>query len=72
MDEWRPQEALDLGSVVPPSVRDSSESEEEGEGHEMLGNAAQVRAYNELTKVKNIEEIELGRYTMETWCMLCS
>lgn len=36
------------------------------EGHEMF-HAKAVQAYEELTKMKNINKIELGRYEIETW-----
>lgn len=45
---------------------DDEHSEEEGEGHEDF-DPAQLREHEEFTKVKNIADIELGKYEMETW-----
>ncbi|KAK2079808.1 nucleoside triphosphate pyrophosphohydrolase ham1 [Prototheca wickerhamii] len=45
---------------------DEEHSEEEGEGHEDF-DPQQLREHEEFTKVKNIEEIELGQFEMETW-----
>ena len=69
-DEWKSIDDLDLDTVVLPGTYNFSESEEEveGEGHEVLGDHNAIREHNELTKVKNINEVELGRYCMKAWC----
>lgn len=77
MDIWVPLESLDLNTVIPPEPIDMSDpkarkrklleeySEEEGD-HEGL-NLQDLRMHEELTKVKNIEYLEMGKYVMETW-----
>ena len=77
MDEWVPLEKLDLDTVIPPDPIDPNDpkskkrryedhSEEEGEGHEAF-DEQDLRHHEELTKVKNVGKIELGRYQMDTW-----
>lgn len=77
VDEWVSQDKLNLDTVIPPAVVDPSEgaskkrrveeihSEEEGEGHsDMEGD---LHEHEQITKVKNVGKIELGRYEMDTW-----
>ncbi|KAK9867820.1 hypothetical protein WJX84_004712 [Apatococcus fuscideae] len=82
MDDWMRLEDVDLASVDPPedlgptpgdpSGRtrnqkrkvDDSHGDEEGHGE---FDASALREHEEFTKVKNVEEIELGRHVMETW-----
>ncbi|KAL6778168.1 hypothetical protein ACKKBG_A17185 [Auxenochlorella protothecoides x Auxenochlorella symbiontica] len=79
MDEWVPLANLQLDTAIPPEPPelgdktrqqkrkvDDEHSEEEGEGHEDF-DPAQLREHEEFTKVKNIADIELGKYEMETW-----
>jgi len=76
MDEWVTEDHLNLDTVIPPEPVDPNDkkkrkveddhSEEEGEGHEDF-DPQELRAHEEITKVKNIDKIELGRYEMETW-----
>jgi hypothetical protein len=66
LDCWRPLSALDLDTVVPPQGVDSETESEEGEGHEMY-DAETWQSHNELTRVKNVDRMEMGRYEMETW-----
>lgn len=77
MDTWVDLEDLDLDTVIPPEPLDPNDpkakkrryedhSEEEGEGHEAF-NKDDLIDHEEVTKVKNVGKIELGRYSMETW-----
>lgn len=77
MDEWVSIARLNLETVIPPEPvpegekgkkrrLDDEHSEEEGEGHEDF-DPQQLREHEEVTKVKNIEVIELGRYSIQTW-----
>ena len=41
--------------------------EEEADEHHGEFDANALREHEEFTKVKNVETVELGRHTMETW-----
>jgi histone acetyltransferase MYST1 len=45
-------------------VDDAEDTDDEDHGHLT---AQQIHEHNELTRVKNIEVIQLGRYEMDTW-----
>ncbi|KAK9810626.1 hypothetical protein WJX73_005768 [Symbiochloris irregularis] len=77
MDDWVLLENLDLSTLDPP-VHDAAAGEgrprhrrkmEDGADDEHHGefDAQSLREHEEFTKVKNVEQIELGRHLMDTW-----
>ncbi|KAK9839708.1 hypothetical protein WJX81_007330 [Elliptochloris bilobata] len=74
MDEWVMMENLDLTTF---DISDSEGSDgkgskkrrmdEEADEHHREFDANALREHEEFTKVKNVETVELGRHTMETW-----
>lgn len=61
LDEWVKVDRLDLNSLTT-----TGEDESMKFGHEDI-DADRLREHEEITKVKNIESIELGRYEMDAW-----
>ena len=76
MDCWKTLEDFDRNTIVPPRLLDEldaktkqpkyEEIESEDDGHHGFS-MQKIRAHEAATKVKNVEQIELGRHTMDVW-----
>jgi histone acetyltransferase MYST1 len=76
MDCWKLLEDFDKDSIIPPRLLDTidpktkqpkyEEIHSEDDGHHGFS-VQKIRAHEEATKVKNVEQIELGRHTMDVW-----
>jgi len=87
LDEWVPEDKLDMDTVETKDNKEKKEPKTEGENRKMTRNfkrkfeeinhvqkgeedsklAALEKEHEEITKVKNINVIELGRYEIDTW-----